>query len=54
MLTKKYYLRLTIEVQEDFLKEPEAMDDFSVVFTDFHQAGNIWRMLVQLMDMLAK
>ena len=53
-MLKKYYLRLTIEVQEDLTKDPEVMDDFFVVFTDFHQACNIMRMLVPLLDMLKK
>ena len=53
-MLKKYYLRLSIEVQEDSTKDPEVMDDFHIVSTDFHRSVNVWRMLVQLLDMLKK
>ena len=53
-MNKKYYLRLTIEIQESPDKLPEVMDDFHIEAKDFHQWGALWRMLVQLMDMLAK
>ena len=54
LMLKKYYLRLTIEVQDSPDNSPEVMDDFLIAAESFHQAGTVWRMLIQLMGMLLR